>query len=238
MSRWDQLLDVQAHDTSADQLEHRSRTLPERAELDDVLAAVTRLDATLAEVDERRGELTRGQKRLEDEIASLGEKAELAEKRLYSGSINVPRELQALQDDIEHIRARIRHLEDRDLEVMEELEPVDAERAGLLAQRATLDARSTELLAAIAEAEAEIDAELSTVRTGRERAAASVPSELLSEYERLRSRLGGIAVARLNGSNCGGCHLTLSAVEIDRIKSLDPDEPVHCEECGRLLVHG
>jgi predicted nucleic acid-binding Zn-ribbon protein len=31
--------------------------------------------------------------------------------------------------------------------------------------------------------------------------------------------------------------LTLSAVEIDRIKKLPVDEPATCEECGRMLVH-
>jgi hypothetical protein len=28
----------------------------------------------------------------------------------------------------------------------------------------------------------------------------------------------------------------LSAVEIDRIRHLSLDDPVNCEECGRLLV--
>jgi uncharacterized protein len=53
----------------------------------------------------------------------------------------------------------------------------------------------------------------------------------------LRHDLGGIAVARLVGTNCGGCHLTLSAVELDRIRHEPGDAVVICEECGRLLVH-
>jgi predicted nucleic acid-binding Zn-ribbon protein len=59
---------------------------------------------------------------------------------------------------------------------------------------------------------------------------------LVSEYERLRAGLGGIGVARLEGGRCLGCQLMLSAVERDRLKGLPPDEVVHCEECGRLLV--
>ena len=43
-------------------------------------------------------------------------------------------------------------------------------------------------------------------------------------------------MARLVGTNCGGCHLTLSAVELDRIRHAPPDEMVFCGECGRLLV--
>ena len=67
-------------------------------------------------------------------------------------------------------------------------------------------------------------------------AADGVDAELLATYEGLRGELGGIAVARLVGSVCGGCHLGLSAVEVDRIKKQPPDALVRCDECGRLLV--
>ena len=70
----------------------------------------------------------------------------------------------------------------------------------------------------------------------RSSAAAGVEAELLAAYEDLRVELGGIAVARLVGSVCGGCHLGLSAVEVDRIKKQPPDALVRCDECGRLLV--
>jgi hypothetical protein len=55
-------------------------------------------------------------------------------------------------------------------------------------------------------------------------------------YERLRQRLGGVAVALLVGSSCGGCHLTLAAGEIDAIRRLPPDALVTCAQCGRILV--
>ncbi|MEZ5140978.1 MAG: C4-type zinc ribbon domain-containing protein [Acidimicrobiales bacterium] len=53
----------------------------------------------------------------------------------------------------------------------------------------------------------------------------------------MRSQLGGVAVARLHGGACGGCHLQLPAAEVDRIKHLPEDQLATCEECGRLLVH-
>ena len=33
-----------------------------------------------------------------------------------------------------------------------------------------------------------------------------------------------------------GCHLALSAMELDRIRHAPPDVVCHCEECGRILV--
>lgn len=236
MTRWDKLLAVQEHDTHADQLLHRSLTLPVRGQLAGIEQQVAGVDVRIADVDGRRAELGKAQQRLEDEIASLQTKAAQADKQLYSGSTNNPRELQALQDDIDSIKRRITKLEDDELEVMEALEPVDAERSRLVAERDRLDEDATRLRAELAETEAEIDAELATVRQERDAIAAEVPEDLWPEYDRLRAQLGGVAIARLAGSTCQGCHLALSAVEVDRIRHLSPDEPVHCEECGRLLV--
>jgi predicted nucleic acid-binding Zn-ribbon protein len=236
MSRWESLLTVQQHDTHADQLVHRIATLPARDALAQLVAQAEAVDRRLATTDARRGELSRSQQRLEDEIASLGERANQAEKQLYSGAITNPRELQALQDDVASIRRRVGQLEDEELEVMELTEPVDAERAELTGERERLDAERARTEAELAASEAELQAELATVRAEREAAAGKVDDELWPEYDALRAQLGGVAIARLAGSTCQGCHLALSAVEIDRIRKLGVDEAVHCEECGRLLV--
>jgi predicted nucleic acid-binding Zn-ribbon protein len=236
MTTWDDLLVVQEHDTHADQLLHRKTSLPARAELDKVMARVGAVDAQAAEVEGRRHELGRAQQRLEDEIGSLSDKASAHDKQLYSGTIANPRELQSLQDEIAALKRRIGQLEDQELELMEQLEPLDADLARLTADRAELDEQAGTLRAAIAEAEVELDGELAAVHAERDAARASVPAELLAEYDQLRHRAGGIAIARLVGGHCGGCHLSLPAVEVDRIKKLPPEAPVHCEECGRLLA--
>jgi predicted nucleic acid-binding Zn-ribbon protein len=236
MSRWEPLLVIQQHDTHVDQLIHRAENLPQRAQLAKHEEAVVTLDRRLAEVDSRHGELTRSQQRFEDEISSLNERANQAEKRLYSGTVSNPRELQALQEDIESIRRRISQVEDDELEVMELLEPVEAAQAELVGERERLDGEGAELRAELAETEAEIEAELQSVRSERDEAASAVADDMWPIYDRLRAQLGGVAIARLVGSTCQGCHLGLSAVEVDRIRHLSPDEPVYCEECGRLLV--
>ena len=236
MSRWESLLAVQGHDIRVVQLARRLDTLPERSQLSAAARQRATVDAEVAAVDERRGELNRSQQRLEDEIASLNERATQAEKRLYSGAVSNPRELEALQADVASIRRRIAQLEDDELEIMELSEPVDAQRAELAAERERLDAETRRLTDDLNAKEAEIATELETVRRERDNEAAGVPADLWAEYDLLRSRLGGVAVARLVGPTCQGCHLRLSAVEIDRIRRLGVDEVVHCEACGRLLV--
>ena len=73
--------------------------------------------------------------------------------------------------------------------------------------------------------------------TGRREASLQlVPADLLAQYTSLRGGRGGIGVSRLIGSQCGGCHLTLSAMEVSRLRKLPEGEVAHCEECGRILV--
>ncbi|HEV3227633.1 MAG TPA: C4-type zinc ribbon domain-containing protein [Acidimicrobiales bacterium] len=236
MSALDDLLAVQALDLSADQLSHRRANLPERAELNSCQADLLALETRSAGVEALRNEVARNEKRLEDEISMVRDKSAHTEKTLYSGSINVPRELTALQEEIEALARRQRQLEDQELELMEQAEPLDADLASMAAERTKLDDHAIGLLARIAEEETVIDAELGNVQARRATAVQAVPADLLDEYERLRRALGGIGIARLSGNRCEGCHLTLSAVDVDRIRHEPPDTLVHCTECSRMLV--
>jgi predicted nucleic acid-binding Zn-ribbon protein len=230
------LLELQGHDVHLDQLRHRRGALPERATLAALEAEHAALDATLTRVRAERDVVAKEQKRLEADVASLSAKVKAEDTKLYSGTVTAPKELQALQDEIAALRRRIAALEDDVLVQMETAEPLDAALAEQEANAAALAGRIAEVGGALRAAEAVIDAEAAGVQAERDAAAASVPPTLLAEYESLRRRLGGVAVAKLEGSSCRGCHLQLAAVEVDRIRKLDRDDLVHCEECGRLLV--
>ncbi len=236
MTALDQLLAVQEHDTRSDQLRHRRANLAERVQLAGVERARSAAEGELVAVDERRNALVRDQKRLEDDIASTEERITAADRALYSGTVVAPRELQALQDEISSLKRRVTKLEDDELEVMEELEPVEADHARLSAAVLEADAEAERLRTAVTANEAEIDVELDRAAAARAEAAAGVAADLLADYERLRRRAQGVAVARLVAGVCGGCHLRLPAVELDRIKKQPVDALVHCDECGRLLV--
>jgi predicted nucleic acid-binding Zn-ribbon protein len=232
---FDALLEVQDHDTRLDQIRHRIESLPERAQVAAGAQRLGELDDAIEAESATREEIVRDQRRLEDEIESIGEKRKQVEATLYSGAVSNARELQDLQEESEALGRRITHLEDRDLELMEKLEPVDAELEVLnrtrTAEQERLDAAGVRLTTA----EAELQVELDRVSAERDEVVQQVPAELLNQYEKLRSGLGGVGVARLVGSQCGGCHLTLSAMEVARIRK-NPDEITNCEECGRLLV--
>lgn len=230
------LLDIQAHDLTADQLRHRRATLPERLTLAEQQAALARLDTEVAEVRGRLADQERSQKRIEDEVATLEAKGGNETKRLYSGTVTSPRELQAMQEEIDGLARRQRALEDDVLEIMEAIEPLHEEIDRLEALRDEHATEAARLGAVIAAAEAEIDGELAGLLGERHRLARTVPEDLLTTYERIRDRLGGVGVARLEGTQCMGCHLSIPATEVDAIRHAAPGAVVFHEECGRILV--
>jgi len=230
------LLVVQEHDTAADRLRHRKETLPELTKLTEVEQAIGNVDAALADVVARRDEVARRQQRHEDELASLETKIAEVDKRLYSGTVTSPKELQALQADIDSLKKHGSEIEDQVLEAMQDREPLDTEVTRLEAERTTHEKDGEQLRQAIAEATAAIDAELATELEARTTAAVSIPADLLSQYDRLRSKLQGIGAARLVNGRCSGCHLTLPATELDRLRHQPEDTVVLCDQCGRILV--
>jgi predicted nucleic acid-binding Zn-ribbon protein len=230
------LLVVQGHDTRLDQLRHHLDVLPARIDRDAAAAALGATEVEQATVTGQRDDLARDQKRLDDEVESLGAKRAGHDQRLYSGSVTVPRELQDMQDEIAALGRRITVLEDRELEIMEAREPVDARLAELEAALVNRRLALVEAEQHLTVSEAELAVAFQTETDQRAVAAALVPTDLLLSYEKLRAGMGGVAVARLEGSQCGGCHLTLAAMETARLRKLPVGEVAHCEECGRILV--
>jgi predicted nucleic acid-binding Zn-ribbon protein len=173
---------------------------------------------------------------LEDELASLAEKAAGVDRQLYGGTVTNLRELQGLQDEVAALDRRRRALEDQVLEHMVESEPLDAALEAFATQRAALDEQAVAATAALIDVETAIDGELAVVEGQRAQAAARIPTDLLERYEKLRRGHDGVGVARLDGNRCLGCHLALPAAEVEAVKRAPADEPVECPECSRLLV--
>jgi predicted nucleic acid-binding Zn-ribbon protein len=227
---------VQEHDSATDRLRHRRRTLPELAELAALEARGAALDASLTEVGGRWAEVLRRQRALEDELASVEHKLHEAQAKLYGGTVSLIRELQALQAEVEALKRRQSSLEDDVLETMGEREPLDDEVAAMEAERSGLDARAGALRATLAEAQAAIDRELAVELDARATAVDGIPAEVMTSYERLRTRLDGVGISRLVNGRCDGCHLSLSVTELTNAHRLPPDALLHCEQCGRILV--
>ncbi|MCB1027566.1 MAG: hypothetical protein KDB24_07375 [Microthrixaceae bacterium] len=231
-----ELLALQALDTEADQLRHRLATLPERAEVDAAKLVEAQAADSLAKIDEQRHALGREVKRFQDETASITSHMEEVEATLYGGTVRSPKELTDLQSELNSLKRHRRDVEDQELDVMEQLEPLDAEAAKV---QATADAGAEQRAAAaarLAAASEVLEGELAGLSERRAEVAATLDASLLATYEQLRQQFGGVAIAQLSGGRCSGCHLSLPAVELDTIKRAPADAQVTCPECGRLLA--
>jgi len=233
----EQLLVVQEHDSAIDHLRHRRTTLPERAVLSEAEAVIRELEAPIAEVRGRHDLVSRDVKRLEDEAASAAAKVGEVETSMYSGSITSPRELQAMQGEVDQLRRHQRALEDRELELMESQEAIDAELAALAGRVGDAEGRAREARAAVEQQEGVIDAEIARETDARTAAATDIPANLLALYDGCRAAARGVGVARLVGNTCQGCRLTIPSTEVARIRKAGPDGDVaHCDNCGAILV--
>jgi predicted nucleic acid-binding Zn-ribbon protein len=230
------LLAVQDLDTAIAQLQHRRDTMDERRQLSEVEGAMAALGKESADLGERRQGLQGRQAELEEQIGGLTARRQALEARMYADRNSAARDLQAMDAEIHHLTERRAELEEAELAVMEEQEPVDADLARLADQRAQLESAADSLRSAVAATDTVVAAELSALETSRALEAARVPADLLERYEALRARLGGVGAARLVGNRCDGCHLELPSAEVDRIRHLPAAEMVTCDQCGRILV--
>jgi predicted nucleic acid-binding Zn-ribbon protein len=230
------LLALQAEDLLLDQLAYRREHLEPRVELDTIERRRATLETDRVAINADRRLLSDRQDALELEIDEAARRISSLEERSKSGLVPSFRDQEALSTELASIARRKGELEDEELEIMEALDPYDADLARLEAERVTLTERTRALEVELSEAERSIDLEIDAVRERRQSAVPAVPPGLLAEYEKLRGRLGGIGVAKIVHGTCSGCNLHLSATELDRMRHLEPDALEHCDQCGRLLV--
>ncbi len=236
MGQLDNLLAVQDHDTACDGLRRRRDRLPVRAELAARELEAAALLVTINEVRAERDIVLRREKAFDHEARSLEAKAAEADAVLYSGSITSPKELQALQADVESIRRHRRAVEDDELEVLVEREELDGRVRTLEDELAALSASADELRATLDGQEHEVDSALAEHAASRAELVAELPSSLLALYEKIRLKNNGIGAGKLVGVTCQGCHLVLPTVEVDHARRAPADEVIQSSTCGCILV--
>jgi predicted nucleic acid-binding Zn-ribbon protein len=98
------LLDLQVEDSEIRRLNDRMSSLPEAARLEELKTQLAELEADLEIAGKQLDEIGREQGRLEGEIELLEGKLAKEEQRLFSGGVSNPKELSALQAEIEMLK--------------------------------------------------------------------------------------------------------------------------------------
>lgn len=228
------LLHVQDLDVALDQLAFRRRELPERRSLASIEQAIVDLEAELGATGAQIASLAERQGALEQQIGQLTERIHAIEARLKAGGDY--RASQAMSTESDSLARQRSELEDAELEIMGEIEPLESAVAAGEARLAALRVEREEAVTALVAAEGVVDAEADTIAHERATAAAGLPEPLAATYERLRAHLGGVGAARLVDGSCSGCHLRLPSSERERVVHAAPGEIAFCDQCGRILV--
>ena len=231
------LLEVQELDTRLDQIAHRRATLPSLATLAELDGQLADLHTALVTSRTAANDLRRAVAKAEGDVEQVRVRAARDQTRLDSGN-GLAKELQALQSELALLARRQAELEEVELEVMERLEAHEAVLTELTGAHDALLARRAEVEAERDAAYAALDADAEQVRTARAAKVAPLPATLVTLYERLRGRLGGVGVAALRHGRSEGSGLMVPGTELARIKALPPEEVVYCEDSGRILVRG
>ena len=145
-----------------------------------------------------------------------------------------------MQADIEQLRRHQRDVENRELEFMEQREPLDAELVDFATQLAALVDEQAGL-ASVAGRERRRDrrGDRRRARRARERSPSGLDPALIAAYTQRRAQAGGAGgagAARLVGGTCQGCHLTIPSTEVERIKKAPEGTIAYCDNCGCILV--
>jgi uncharacterized protein len=230
------LLDLQQVDASLDLMAHRLQTLPELASLAELAERRTDVADRYGRLKTEAADLARAQRKADADVEQVRDRRTRNRARIDGGLISDPKQLQAMQHEVQTLDRRISDLEDSELEVMERLEEAQSGLGSLEKELAQLESDIGELSHRRDTASAEIATRQGDARAERDLIAGDLPPDLLALYERLRAQLGGVGVGAIQHGRCSGCQLNLGAADLARMASAPSNEVLRCEECNRILV--
>lgn len=230
MSQPQLLYQLQQIDTEFQEKRQRlGEVLRAQKETEELLAARTELETAVATLRQWQSK----HKLLVLELQSVSDKAKRSEQRLYSGNVKNPKELSDLEHEIASLGRRRATLEDDILEAMLELESAQAEHDQATAQLTAVSAQWEKSQASLKKEQYELALRLNALNEQRQHHLPRLAPERLAEYEQLRQKKGGLAVAGIQQNMCLGCRLNLPA---NKIKEAQEGRLTYCPSCGRLVV--
>jgi predicted nucleic acid-binding Zn-ribbon protein len=217
-------------------LNHRLKTLPEHAALTELAERHSDLSAQHGKLRTDVDDLNREQRKADADVEQVKARRTRDRERVDKGLVGDPKQLQAMQHEIESLNKRISDLEDEELEVMERLETAQAQLARVEEELADVEKSIAVQTQARDVSAGDIAGRQKAAQAERDQLAAELPTDLLALYDKLRQQLGGVGAGALSQKRCGGCRLDVGAADLARFASAPPDEVLRCEECNRILI--
>jgi hypothetical protein len=219
-------------------LQHIDQELHERQQaLDEIKTqlsddkALAGAKSTLASQKTRLTEMGKRQKEAEWELEDLQEKVNQVDAKLYGGKVKNPKELVNLDLESKELHKVIRQKEDALLELMSEVEDIQARAEGSNQELKQVSQEWHRKQQSLTRRKSEVEAELASFQQSRQELAAEISPEALALYDEVRTAKEQ-AVAKVGRGRCQGCHISLPTTQWQKAKA---GNLVQCDSCGRIL---
>jgi predicted nucleic acid-binding Zn-ribbon protein len=233
MSQPFKLFRLQQFDSALDKGRQR------QAEIDRLLADDLEIRLVQQKLESAQKDQYTAEKNLrlaEENVKQQRIKIERSQAALYGGKVVNPKELQDLQHESEALKRHLGTLEDQQLEAMLALDEAEAGSQSAEENQAAVERQVAAKKEQLLKERDELEQDMEINESERAAAISSIDEADLAQYEKLRKKKNGIAVARITDKNCAACGSTLTATIFSQAKS--PHELTCCNSCGRILYAG
>lgn len=216
-----------------------------RSELQAIATALqggTRLRKLRLEYDDAQQQVQSGlqqQKDTEWHLEEIQQRLHAQEQRLslYNNSTTAvsAKELQSLQQAVQHLRAQQNRQEEVTLEIIDTVEALqeEAERKRIALEQAEEEWQQE--TATLITRRDQLEARQRDVTRKREQLAGSIESNLVARYMILRRTKQGHAISRIDQNSCQWCRVILTPSELQRVRTSSDLQT--CMNCGRILYY-
>jgi predicted nucleic acid-binding Zn-ribbon protein len=220
---------LQQRDRRLTRLERELGSIPVRiAELDGDLAKLERL----LDSERRKLEETRGFQHAQE--MQLSEEEELIDRsKQRMSQVKTSKELNATQRELETTRRMATARHDEIAKIREAIQATEARIAAMGQALAELRTRAEGEKTRLHEQTASLQEKIETLSRGRGKLLERVAIELRRNYERIRTRSGGVAFVAAARGRCTACKMAVPHQMYTAL--LKGDEIFECEHCGRLM---
>lgn len=230
MSRAQQLYQLQTLDSELDKINQQLAGIAGQLGESEVLKKA-RVEAGAAEKTWRQAQATMQDLTLE--VKSLAEKIAQQEKILYQGKALSAKEAANLQDEINSLKRRHSQREERLLEAMVGAEEAEAQLKRAQAELTVVEAGWQTDQEQLTQQQTALRARAVELKQHRPVIIKVIDPDDLEEYDDLRPRKAGRAVAMIKDGICLGCGVAASSSRIQHARA--DTELVYCGTCGRIL---
>lgn len=234
MNNIEALAKAQKLDLRILQVSTKIRNLPEKKALEDAKELFNDIDSNLKEIQKEKQSVDAKVKRVEQDISAVNEKIEKEEKKLFSGTVTNPKELNALQHEIESFKKKNDGFETQELELLQELDSINEKLNNISERHAIILEDRNKKRQAYDETLTELEKELEALKVEARDVKSLIEPMLLFKYEELSEAKGGIGAAFYKEGTCSGCHIALPKEEA--AKFLEKKDIGRCSNCKRILI--